>query len=171
MAEELEDAVFTKYVACRGYHVYNSGIWEAEEQYVGKEVFVAAETSPESIERDPYCCAIQISRAGRLHNLTIGHIPREISRFVFFFLHHGGSVDGKVIDLNRRYDITTSGTTYRRNRFLWRRRDWEKCSSPGIAIFNAYILIVSSQLCVCFKSIIIKIRCFTCPIIWLTFDL
>ena len=51
---------------------------------------------------DPYCCAIQISRAGRLHNLTIGHIPREISRFVFFFLHHGGSVDGKVIDLNRR---------------------------------------------------------------------
>ena len=27
---------------------------------------------------------------------VVGHVPQEMSRFVYFFLHHGGSVDGTV---------------------------------------------------------------------------
>ena len=29
---------------------------------------------------------------------VVGHVPQEMSRFVYFFLHHGGSVDGTVED-------------------------------------------------------------------------
>ena len=29
---------------------------------------------------------------------VVGHVPQEISRFVYFFLHHGGSVDATVED-------------------------------------------------------------------------
>ena len=29
---------------------------------------------------------------------VVGHVPQEISRFVYFFLHHGGSIDAVVED-------------------------------------------------------------------------
>ena len=32
---------------------------------------------------------------------VVGHVPQEISRFVYFFLHHGGSIDATVED--KRY--------------------------------------------------------------------
>lgn len=29
---------------------------------------------------------------------VVGHVPQDISRFVYFFLHHGGSIDTVVED-------------------------------------------------------------------------
>ena len=29
---------------------------------------------------------------------VVGHVPQEISRFVYFLLHHGGSIDAVVED-------------------------------------------------------------------------
>ena len=42
--------------------------------------------------------AWRIKRADRLIAVTIGHVPREISRAVWFFLERGGSLAGKVAD-------------------------------------------------------------------------
>ena len=44
---------------------------------------------------DPYCCAVKISAGGSL--VTVGHVPREISRFVYFFIRdEGGNVEGTL---------------------------------------------------------------------------
>ena len=61
-----------------------------------QQVGVAKETNELSIEKDPYCCKITITRVDRIGPVTVGHIPRELSRFVFYFLHEGGSVSGTV---------------------------------------------------------------------------
>jgi len=61
-----------------------------------QQVGVAKETNELSIEKDPYCCKITITRVDRIGPVTVGHIPRELSRFVFYFLHEGGSVFGTV---------------------------------------------------------------------------
>ena len=42
---------------------------------------------------DPYCCAIKAVISGKLE--TVGHIPRKVSRHVFFFIgEEGGHFDG-----------------------------------------------------------------------------
>ena len=51
---------------------------------------------------DPYCCKITIKRVGRIGEVTVGHIPRELSRFVFYFIHEGGSVTGTVAGITPR---------------------------------------------------------------------
>ena len=42
--------------------------------------------------------AWKIKRADRLIAVTVGHVPREISRAVWFFLERGGSLTGKVAE-------------------------------------------------------------------------
>ena len=103
--------VFWKYVACRGYHVYNEVIWLKEDQYPGKQVFVVQETSLQSRASDPYCCAIQIRYEGTYHVRfdTVGHVPREISRFFYFFLEMGGMIEGILVDSTRRRSPIPSG--------------------------------------------------------------
>ena len=39
---------------------------------------------------------------GGRRTLTVGHIPREISRFAFFFLRHRGTIKGHVVDLQQK---------------------------------------------------------------------
>ena len=45
---------------------------------------------------DPYCCKIMIERVDRIGDITVGHIARKLSRFVFPFIHEGGSVTRAV---------------------------------------------------------------------------
>ena len=40
---------------------------------------------------------------------TVSHIPREISRFVFYFIEIGGMVEGIVTDMNDRKSPRPSG--------------------------------------------------------------
>ena len=56
------------------------------------------ETDNKSLQLDPYCCRITIIRADKIGPVTAGHIPLEISRFVYFFLHEGGAVSGTVVN-------------------------------------------------------------------------
>ena len=50
---------------------------------------------------DPYAVAAkQIRQADQ--EVTVGHLPREISRIVNKFMAHSGSVEGLVRDSNRR---------------------------------------------------------------------
>ena len=63
----------------------------------GDEVQVDIEINKESIKVDPYACAIRVKERFFEAMKTAGHIPREISRHVYFFVKtEGGSVNGKV---------------------------------------------------------------------------
>ena len=59
-------------------------------------VKVMKETNKESINIDPYYCNIIVSRLAKIGPVTIGHIPRQISRHSFYFLQEGGSITGSV---------------------------------------------------------------------------
>ena len=52
------------------------------------------ETKKFSLEVDPYACAIKIKNRFFDSLITVGHIPREISRHLHFFIK---TEDGKVI--------------------------------------------------------------------------
>ena len=61
---------------------------------MGEKVTVEMETKTFSLEVDPYTCAIKIKNRFFDSLITIGHIPREISRHLHFFIK---TEDGKVI--------------------------------------------------------------------------
>ena len=86
---------FKAQVAARGFHVYRNITWTDVKQ--GDSVSVEIETNEESKKVDPHSCAIK-ELVGQLPQLkTVGHIPREISRHVFFFLKkENGRVEGTV---------------------------------------------------------------------------
>ena len=42
------------------------------------------------------CCRIKIKRVDRIGPVTVGHIHRELSRFIFYLIQDGGSVTGTV---------------------------------------------------------------------------
>ena len=60
-----------------------------------------------SIGIDPYCCKITIKRVDRSGPATVGHVPRELPRFIFHFIQEGDSVTD-----------TVPGTTPRISRIL-----------------------------------------------------
>ena len=55
-----------------------------------------------SINVHPYCCRIPIKRVDRIRPVTVGHVPRELSRFVFYSFQEGGSVTGTVASTTLR---------------------------------------------------------------------
>ena len=87
---------FSAEIGNRGYHVYKDISWKSI--YANQLVAVQKETDNKSLQIDPYCCRITIRRAHKIGPVTVRHIPREISRFVYFFLHEGGAVSGTVVD-------------------------------------------------------------------------
>ena len=92
---------FKAQVAARGFHVYRNITWTYVKQ--GDSVSVEIETNEESKKVDPYSCAIK-ALVGQPPKLkTVGHIPREISRHVFFFLK----------EENERIEGTVYSTKYR----------------------------------------------------------
>ena len=86
---------FKAQVEARGFHVYQNITWTDVKQ--GDSVSVEIETKEESKKVDPYSCAIK-ARVGQPPQLkTVGHIPREISIHVFFFLkEENGRIEGTV---------------------------------------------------------------------------
>ena len=86
---------FSPTIASRGYHVYMHTTWL--NAYDGERVLVEIETNAESKMVDPYCCAVKIKNNLQIWT-TVGHIPREISRFVFYFIQdEGGNVEGTLL--------------------------------------------------------------------------
>ena len=51
---------------------------------------------------DQYAIAAMKRLPGSIVESVVGHLPREISRFTYFILVHGGIVLCKVIDINHR---------------------------------------------------------------------
>ena len=104
----MDGLIFTGTVASRDYHVYKSTSWINTK--AGDKVTVELETAASSLETDPYACAIRIKNKYFSNLITVGHIPREISRHVYFFIKtEGRKVNGHVKSLTYRPSSIPSG--------------------------------------------------------------
>ena len=87
-----------KRITSRGYHVYRNSSWRNAK--AGQRVKVEKETSGTSKSIDPYACAIKIKNRFFDNWITVGHIPREISRHSYFFMKEGGEISGYLVSTN-----------------------------------------------------------------------
>ena len=68
-----------------------------------EKVTIVIETNKDSIKINPCCCAVKAIVGNPVKLATAGHIPREISRHVYFFLkEEGGKVEGFVYSTKYR---------------------------------------------------------------------
>ena len=58
---------------------------------------------------DPYFSRITIKRVDRIGPVTVRHHPKELSRFIFYFIQEGGSVTGTVASTTRRISPIPEG--------------------------------------------------------------
>ena len=71
---------FDSKIASRGYHVQCNSTWQNAKS--GDKVKVEIETNKSSKSINPYVCAVKIKQ---IFSLTVGHVPRKISRQCYFF--------------------------------------------------------------------------------------
>ena len=98
---------FSAEVGSRGYHVYRNTSWN--QIYLNQAVVVHKEKNIVSLQIDPCCCAITITHVDKIGPVTVGHIPREVSRFAYFFLHEQGAISGTVVDTEPRMSPIPEG--------------------------------------------------------------
>lgn len=89
----MEVTLKTK-LASRGWHIYQKTTWPNPQK--GQEVFAVKEKNQDALASDPYAIAWKRLAAGKIAAEVVGHLPREVSRFVHFFLERGGSLTGTV---------------------------------------------------------------------------
>ena len=92
--------LFSAEVGSRGYHVYRKTSWR--NIHLHQHVVVLKEVNNISIDINPYCCRITIKRVERIGPLTVGHAPRELSRFILYFIQEGGLVTARVASTTSR---------------------------------------------------------------------
>ena len=84
---------FQATVVARDYHVYKNV--KRDQAKVGDKVLFEIESDKKSKEIDPHCCSIRTSVNQEIK--TVGHIPRDISWHVYFFLKdEHAHIDGTV---------------------------------------------------------------------------
>ena len=71
-------------IALRGYHVYKESSWSNAK--LNDEVKVELQMDAKSLSTDLYVCAIKSRHSYFVGWKTVRHIPREISRYVYFFI-------------------------------------------------------------------------------------
>ena len=96
---------FSAEVGSRGYHVYQET--SRKNIHLHQHIVVLKQVNNISIEIDPYCC--RITRVDRIGPVIVGHVPRELSRFVFHFIQEGGSVTGTVASTTPRISPIPEG--------------------------------------------------------------
>ena len=74
---------FQATIASRGYHVYKETTWPNAK--VNEKVKTEIETNQSSIAIDPYACAVKAKEKYFDGWKTVGHVPKEFSRCIFFF--------------------------------------------------------------------------------------
>ena len=83
---------FKAIIASRGYHVYKERSWSNAK--FDDKVKVEFETDAKSLSAGPCACAIA-RHSYFVGWKTVGHIPREISRYVYFSIKQR---NGKVFE-------------------------------------------------------------------------
>ena len=86
---------FEENVASRGFHVYGKEVWKSPKT----EQKLSAEKEKDSfaLKIDPYSVAWKLKTKDKLIPVVVGHIPREISRFVSFLMDYVGRMEGVVL--------------------------------------------------------------------------
>ena len=76
-----------------------------------KEGFLIGEqeTDPVALLDDPYAIAWKLQKKDKLVPVVVGHIPREISWFVWHFIKYGGKVCSQVQPERPRQSPIPSG--------------------------------------------------------------
>ena len=67
------------------------------------------ETDPVALLEDPYAIAWELQRKDKLVPVVVSHIPREVSRFVWYFTKYGGKVCSQVHSESPRLSPIPSG--------------------------------------------------------------
>ena len=99
---------FQATIASRGYHVYKETTWSNAK--VNEKVKIEIETTHSSIAIDPYACAVKSKEKYFDGWKTVGHVPREISRYIYFFIKkENGKITGNVKSLNYKPSPIPSG--------------------------------------------------------------
>ena len=99
---------FQATIASRGYHVYKETTWSNAK--VNEKVKIEIETNQSSIAIDPYVCAVKTKEKYFDGWKTVGHVPREISRYIYFFIKkENGKITGNVKSLNYKPSPIPSG--------------------------------------------------------------
>ena len=94
-----ETVFFDRKVASRCWHVHGKAVWHRPS--FDDKLFAEKETDNRVILQDKFVVAWKKKDRSELVPGTVGHVPREISRAVWFFIDLGGSVKGRVFD--RKY--------------------------------------------------------------------
>lgn len=93
----MADTHFEFFTALRGFHVYcNTVNWEP---YVGQKISFKREHNN---KYDKFAVAGQALLRGRLGEITVGHIPRELSRYTWYAMAGGAKFKAFVNDAKRR---------------------------------------------------------------------
>ena len=91
------EPIYVHYSKVRGYHVYKD-IWEAP------IAEVLACRKEEGNVHDPYCVAVNDQ-----HEVTVGHVPREISTVCSLFLDHQGTISCEIIGWQKYSEVLPQG--------------------------------------------------------------
>ena len=88
------ESLFTTLISSRGWHVYQKSTWKNPKK--DEALSFKKETEPVALRFDPFSIAFTRKSIEYLTPLTVGHIPLEIPRFVYFFLERRGKMEAKV---------------------------------------------------------------------------
>ena len=82
---------FEFYSGLRGYHVYSNTVnWKP---YIKEKISLKREHNNEHYK---YAVAGRVTMEGRLGWITVGHIPRATSRYVWYSIQEGAKYDVEV---------------------------------------------------------------------------
>ena len=94
-------------IASRGYHLYGKSTWSNPKK--GECLIAEQRTDPVALLEDPYAIAWKLQKKDKLVPVVAGHIPREISRFVWYIIKYGGKVCSQVHSERPRLSPIQSG--------------------------------------------------------------
>ena len=82
---------FEEKVASRGFHVYGKEVWKSPN--TGQKLSAEKEKDPFALKTDLYSVAWKLKTKDKLIPVVVGDIPREIPRFVSFFMDCDGRME------------------------------------------------------------------------------
>ena len=70
-------------------------VWQSPRK--GEKITAGKEGNKEALEIDVHAVAWMVKRKSKLILGVAGHIPLEISRFIWYFFTHGGKIEATAL--------------------------------------------------------------------------
>ena len=90
------ESILSCKIASPGWHYYGKNTWKRPKR--DEIVFAEKESSKTALEHDPYSIAWKKKNKSKMTADVVGHVSKEISRAVFFFISRAGKVVGRVLN-------------------------------------------------------------------------